>query len=213
MDPGDAGRRSGLDKFPEPFGLRESFIESVLHQISDADDAHKPSILDDGQVADAAFGHHAEAVDHRVIRCAGSGLRRHQLADLALGEAIFVFSHRVSDVSLGDDSDDCAVLNYRQCTDFPFGEFLRSLADGLFGVDRSHATSFFLQNIPDIHLLFSLLGRPACDGLATLKRNDMEGKSRIERNFDLIPFGICRLGRQRFCCSFKVKERLHGVEA
>src|ERR1700747_2825751 len=105
--PGEQRRRSGAHARDIAKNARFQllFVEAVLHQVTDADDALQFVALDYREVTDARRRHRRQDGIDAIGGAAGEDRRRHQLLDLKAEHGGAVTGYRLDEVPLREDAD------------------------------------------------------------------------------------------------------------
>ena len=122
-----------------------------LDDIADGDDADEPTLVEDGQVADAPLRHGVGDGGDVVRGQSHHDVPRHEALHRALEDAL-VADRLAHDVALGDDPDGGARLaHHDERADVVLGEEPERLTDGLLGPNRDHAAPLARQDVRDGH--------------------------------------------------------------
>src|SRR6202035_4024378 len=128
------------------------FVEPVLDDVADADDAAQPAVLDHREMADAAVRHFRHQLVDGIRQLASHHPPGHHLGDVERQQSGSVVGHAVHDVALRDDPvDGFAVLADDEGADIAGNQLLHSGADRLVRPDRRHRTPLGAQNALDVH--------------------------------------------------------------
>src|SRR5208282_211035 len=128
--------RLGLDLF-----------ETLLHDVADANDSMKCSIVNDWQMPDTLQRHHLHDIDELVLGRAGLNVTGHQLVGRKCQHRVRMLRHPADDVALGDDPNELTFLVYHRCGSDPvLGEHLNDRRDGLLRRDGHDIITFVLQD-------------------------------------------------------------------
>src|SRR5258707_1406163 len=152
----EAGRRASAgDEAAQRIGLELDFLDAVLDEVADADDADEDAVLDDGQVTKAMLGHACHQIAYGVFGNAGDDLARHQLVDRHRQQRGALLGEGMDDVALGEDAGDPApVLADQEGADAAGLELAHRRPHRGIGPDRRDVAALGAQDGFDVH------GRP-----------------------------------------------------